>query len=220
MKRLSGLALGLSLSSLAITCGKVVIVNDGSEGGTTPTNTGGSGGFGGAQPFVFPECQYDTDCEVRNDCCDCVAAKSVPACDPVGCAPSCGNLGLTNPTARCIMGLCRPSANCDPRFAQCDALPPACESGWVPSIDANCWGPCVDPSVCLQVPSCEVCTTAGRRCAAGDALTKGQRYCFDLSPSCGDGSICDCLGGRCTGVGDDCHDSTQGADVDCPLYGP
>lgn len=102
--------------------------------------------------------------------------------------PQCGCDGVTysNPclAARASMsidhaGACRMVAgpSCDTRRVACDALPPRCVSGQVPSVAGACWGPCVPAATCTcttdaecpRVPGVsELCWVADGHC--GPAL--------------------------------------------------
>jgi hypothetical protein len=38
--------------------------------------------------------------------------------------------------------------NCDPDDVLCDAIPPACDEGEVPTVEGSCWGECIPANEC------------------------------------------------------------------------
>lgn len=45
--------------------------------------------------------------------------------------------------------------SCDARDVLCDALPPTCGEGELPSIIGSCWGPCVRATTCACTDAAE-----------------------------------------------------------------
>ena len=96
-------------------------------------------------------------------------------------------------------GQCVLNRSCDASRRTCDALPPACLDGQLPSIDdSGCWGPCLAPSECREVTSCADCANdlcvefegprITARCRARNVPCEQGSYCQCLQP-CGNGSF-------------------------------
>ncbi len=54
--------------------------------------------------------------------------------------------------------------DCDHGKVLCNALPPLCEAGTVPSVVNGCWGPCVLVTECKSVTSCSDCAAPLQTC--------------------------------------------------------
>jgi hypothetical protein len=122
-----------------------------SAGGSTATggtpNSGGTGsgsgtggvvsGTGGRDSSCPPECFVANECvaqcgdEPRNyGCCPCPAGTiNVFSCGAGGGGP--GEV-----------------VSCDPRSVTCRVATPECGEGMVPSVEGNCYGPCVPIASC------------------------------------------------------------------------
>lgn len=87
--------------------------------------------------------------------CDAIGAsgetQTVCGCDGVTYASECHAWAAG--TSAASAGACGGgAADCDLRDVLCDALPPACPSGEVPSQVGACYGPCVPVSECRGAP--------------------------------------------------------------------
>jgi hypothetical protein len=96
----------------------------------------------------------------------------------------------------------------------CNALPPECSDGDVPSVEGGCWtGICLDPSHCEQATyfGCDECGES-EACVdfswcVGDSCT-GVTTCWPYPAGCGE--VLDCACGTealCAGWGYDCYES-------------
>lgn len=92
-------------------------------------------------------------------CCRPVVGTGAVCADPRRSDEHCGRCGNRCVAGmRCVDGVCEATlADCDPSNARCDAPPPRCTTGHVPSVRAGCWGPCVPFERCLPIP----CPDAG-----------------------------------------------------------
>ena len=85
--------------------------------------------------------------------------------------------------------------DCDPAHVSCRAMPPACEPGMVPSVVADCWGPCVPEPLCAPRENGDeaLCAETGGR---WDPVGCGHLWC-GIPVDC-DAAIpgCDCGPGR------------------------
>ena len=180
------------------------------SGGTGAT--GGSGGDGG----FTGECVTDDDCELLSDCCACLSVPKdkqvkLPPCLGAPCfADMCTANGIKK--ARCSAGQCVKGFDCSSPVL-CNALPPTCVAGKVPSVAGGCWGPCVPATECASVPNCESCpkTTA---CVVKSSLSSTY-HCVNVKKGCA--LDCTCLGKMaCVGDHDICSDAAKnGAAVTC-----
>jgi hypothetical protein len=158
--------------------------------GGTPT-TGGiatTGGTGGAAA----ECTTATDCELIDDCCFCAAhGKATPS--PVCLMQECkkNQCGSPQPTPACVGGQCVLDVSCDATQVSCPAVP-ACPPGMIPTVVANCWGWCVDPTQCPSVTTCRDC--GDYPCAQLDFMSGRVTRCIRTPAVCTDSPNCSCLG--------------------------
>jgi hypothetical protein len=148
-------------------CGTDSDDTDGSTGGTSATggaSSGGSSGSGGGESAggtssgggsgesggTSGTCE---DCTLYSDCCSCLAlgpAEDPPYCDPnIAClVDQCSALRITDADLRCLSGTCSLTVNCDATQVMCDMVEPTCPAGEVPSVEDNCYGPCVAEELC------------------------------------------------------------------------
>jgi len=178
---------------------------------------GGSGGTvqtGGSGPVVG-ECKTDADCELGNSCCDCMAGPKgklqMPYCPPDPClTDQCSAKHVSQ--ARCAAGQCILGYDCDASTVFCNALPPECPAGQLPSVENGCWGPCVPADQCLSVPDCFGCPS-GTVCVVYDAWTSSH-HC--ITPPAGCATSCECLGKLvCVDGFDACAEMDDGSAVHC-----
>jgi hypothetical protein len=189
-----------------------------SSGGTSSggTSSGGTSSGGTSAAGVIGECKVDTDCELKTNCCECVAGKlgnvTQGPCDTTTCKASvCNELGVEQ--ARCIAGQCTIAANCDIDTATCKSIPPTCPAGTTVSINTfGCWGPCVPFQACAKVKDCFTCP-AGNICVVNDDFGSSH-HCVNPSPNCGGG--CDCLEPLvCIGSYTMCNEFDDGSAAHC-----
>ncbi len=193
----------------------------GSTGGTgagssgTTSGSGGSTGGGGA----LPQCQTAADCKIVDDCCTCAAwpgNQDAPACPIQDCTITACEAAEYKAEPVCEAGLCRfPKTTCDPTEVVCLAPSPACDEGFLPEVEGQCWsGACVPASACDWAPSCEACQPWDVCVATQTQL--GPVYRCEPKPwECGEGAAdCDCAGQLCQDPYDTCNPG-QGASIEC-----
>jgi hypothetical protein len=90
--------------------------------------------------------------------------------------------------------------------AVCAQTPPACSSGFVPSVVNGCWGDCVPVTRCLEVADCSWCDGV---CATSEL---GSRHCS--SNFCSGPGPCECGYSPCGGGADFCA-AESGVAVTC-----
>jgi hypothetical protein len=103
----------------------------------------------------YGECKTDDQCNVHNDCCNCLAIS--PLEDPMICEmmclqSKCQEIGFSlELEAICVNGRCVLDTNCDDSRVQCDAMTPMCDYFMVPAvaIDNSCYlGGCINEADC------------------------------------------------------------------------
>jgi len=191
----------------------------GGTGGTSGGGAGGTSGTGGSSGGwvgSVGECTADSDCELLNSCCYCLATPkgqvSPPYCEPTPCfADRCSVEGVT--TARCIAGQCTKARNCDGSQVSCEMVKPSCPEGQVPSVQDTCWGECVPVTDCAKVDTCFDCT--GPSVCVGLDAFESSYHCVNPPVSCTSG--CACLGAKaCVTPFTSCTDSIKdGSAVHC-----
>ena len=188
----------------------------GSTGGAGGSVGGAGGGSGGDYVNVVGECKVDADCALQNSCCYCKAAPtgtSAPYCEPTPCfADQCSVQGVKE--ARCIAGQCTVARDCDASKVLCNALPPTCPAGQVPSVHSGCWGECVPTTSCSFVGTCFECGP-GTACVVTDDQAGGQHHCVTPPAGCSQG--CACLADKaCIAPYTSCSDGIKdGSAVHC-----
>jgi hypothetical protein len=188
------------------------------SGGTAGQSTGGSAGASPADP----ECKNDADCQIVNDCCNCIAipkSEQPPSCGISTClVASCTPLG--NPSkAHCIAGRCSMGFDCDDSTVSCASPSPVCNPGSVPLISGNCYqGSCVPADECDHVASCSDCT--GNLVCANYATQLGpEPHCVTIPSTCGSDFTCACMGPSvCLSPFSTCSDLSglKGVGCSCP----
>jgi len=173
------------------------------DGDGDPTGDGDGDPTGDGDGDPVAECMSVEDCELVDDCCTCdvVPDGQAPPCDLQECfAPTCevefgGGPEQYYPEAACFMGACVIEAlNCNPDDVFCDIIPPPpCVDGKVRSVIANCYGPCVRPSMCETLPQ-EECgpDTCGEGFTCMISQAGGLSRCVPVVASCGEPS-CECI---------------------------
>lgn len=180
------------------------------KGGTSSAGAGNGGaagiaaaGMGGTASAAYPECETADDCFLQSDCCGC---KSVPTDGREVCGLDCDEsdpclqTGITSEDVQCANGRCVFGRSCD-GTAACPALPPECPEGEVPSVADGCWGPCLPPTECLNVGSCDDCGDAF--CVEFQAQIS-HFGCVTRVQTCDRENYCECLGvcGECSAEDD------------------
>jgi hypothetical protein len=200
--------------------GGATTTNTTSTGGQTTTTTtsqgggtggsGASGGAGGAGP-IEPECNLREDCQLVNDCCDCmgIPADVVPPSCPQQCLqPSCSAVGLNLVKSECEVGRCVLSASCNPSTVTCEVVQPSCPPGQAAAVVGTCWGGCIPTTECSEVADCSACNGPTDTCVAEETQTGRIYHCVEAPSTCTD---CACLGPSvCLEPFDTCTDIEPG----------
>lgn len=164
-------------------------------------------------------CEKDADCKLQDDCCVCAGIPN--DLDPVPCdgeckQSKCSELGIDQ--AVCRLGVCETERlSCDQNKVACDALPPDCPEGQLPTTTPACWtGNCVPAELCDVVPDCKSCP-AGHLCVQLIAFGPTETRCEPIPPACGDDPDCACAGDACPDGFALCTDQPGPAiDCECP----
>jgi hypothetical protein len=180
------------------------------EGGSAGSAAGSAGTAGGSGSAGEAECQGDGDCTVYGDCCGCWglgADEEADAC-PLNCVDSQCNAFAAPPTARCVFGRCTLDVSCDALMVTCRQAPPDCGPGMTPSVEAPCWGPCVESTECRDVTDCETCTGPEQACVYELGVV-GRAHCVEVPSECRGAVDCACMGSYC-GDFQPCMSTDQG----------
>ena len=167
------------------------------EGDPTGDGDGDPTGDGDGDADPTGECDGAEQCVLVNDCCTCdvVLVGEEPPCDVPECfAPTCDAQGFT-PEAACLVGTCSPApVSCDISQVTCEIEPPPpCEGGLVRSVNGDCYGPCVEPSVCEGLPfECDA-ATCGDGYACMTSQSGASSRCVPLPPACDGSPSCECV---------------------------
>ncbi|HEY8378351.1 MAG TPA: hypothetical protein VIK91_17765 [Nannocystis sp.] len=178
--------------------------SDGTSSGTTTT-----GGLGGP-------CEVDADCKLHDDCCSCYAIPVDQDDEQCGldCDQSmCASMGIDQ--AVCRFGVCTlEKVDCSSPVL-CDALPPVCEPGKLPSREGGCWtGYCVPAEACDKVPDCSLCPDAFM-CVEYEAWELAHA-CEPVPADCQGTPTCECAGPHaCTDGFDVCNEGKGDNDLIC-----
>jgi hypothetical protein len=194
---------GASSSSSSSSSSSTGMGGSGNSGG----EGGGFGGTGGTIVSPLPECVYDADCTLINDCCSCEGIsknETLPDCPLMGCfAPTCESIGMSIPTAVCRASHCVVNADCNQAHAQCDSIPPMCGPGTTPLVVNGCWGGCIDITECSEVGSCTQCA-ADQACVNSNTMMMPGLHCVDVPNSCNGQISCACMGENVCGFAQGC----------------
>jgi hypothetical protein len=157
--------------------------------------TSGSSSASGTTGDAVVPCTVDADCMKVEDCCTCAAieAGDPPGACKVMCDQSaCAAVGLQDTIAECRSGHCELSSTVEcSKPVACDQAPPVCESGMVPSIDGDCYGPCVSYHYCNDTAACKASCGEGWTCVTSQSGAGGG--CFPLPTACGGVATCACV---------------------------
>jgi hypothetical protein len=168
----------------------------GGTGVVAGSSSGGGAGASGSGGTGVGICILSEQCRVIDDCCTCAAIgpdESAPLC-PIDCAfGTCPRNGAGEPpSASCVAGRCVLDLSCNTRYVSCDAAPPRCPAGSVPSVAGSCWtGGCLPVTECSSVASCEVCEASGTTCINTTIGLGDSFHCVLPPPGC-DGT-CSCM---------------------------
>jgi len=165
-------------------------------------------------------CSADSDCVLVNDCCTCAAFHvddNPGMCDLACEQSSCSALNLGEVSAACVFGHCEiADVSCDPATVACDALPPECQDGWLPSVVGGCWGGCIPAQHCDVVPDCGSCPD-DETCIEHSIGFGGLVYtCRPIAPECDGTPSCACMPGVCDRGADTCVDGKGTISCACP----
>ncbi len=218
---------GKSDSDAASTGGAAGSAGSGGGAGTAGSGGGGSGGGAGSGGSAGSgqQCTDASQCKLFSDCCTCMALgpgdPEPPACLATCLQDSCSAMGVTSGQASCAVGKCVVGFDCDAGQVFCNALPPVCEAGSVPSVNGGCWGPCVPATQCASVPSCLDCVGPLTTCVSIDTqgAESGTHHCVDVPKGCEGNPTCSCMGASvCTGLYSACQDLSglPGMVCSCP----
>lgn len=170
----------------------------GTETSTTGTETSttgpGPGTTGGGMPGGA--CATDKDCVLHSDCCDCFATTkpdASPICDQDCNQPMCELQAISQ--AICRFGTCvTEKVGCNPLKVACDAEPPTCPMGQLPSVKDKCWtGQCVAAISCDIVIGCDLCPD-NFMCVYMDEPFPWPPTCEPIPPECDAKIECECAG--------------------------
>ena len=180
-----------------------------STGGSGTGGAAGTPATGGSSGTVgTPECSAAGECTLFSDCCSCMAlapGESAPTCLADCDTDRCTAMGITDANVACTAGSCNAGIDCTGEVL-CDALPPTCKPGEVPSVRNGCWGGCVPATECAEVSGCAECT--GSTLCVTKAALLSTSHCVNIPSACQTDQSCDCLGpALCTEPQEQC---TQG----------
>jgi hypothetical protein len=188
--------------------------NGGASGASGASGGAGTGGASGAAGSAsIAECQLAEDCVRVTDCCSCTAEPkngSRPMCDLACTEDACFRMGIAPEDVSCAFGRCVFDLSCDASEVTCPAATPTCDGGWVPSVRNSCWGPCVAPTECRRVSSCDTCEATDALCVRSDLVVPSVG-CVEPR-DCQTGSLCECLD-ACGGLG--CSETESGVGCFC-----
>lgn len=196
--------------------------------GTTDTTGQTDTGSTTGEP-VGATCEQDSDCKLYTDCCTCdVLAndEAPPPCAIQECfVEVCATLDIGQQAPVCRFGRCTfAKVTCNPSAVICDAAPPNCPVGQLPSVNGDCWsGQCTPVEACDWAPDCAACATDPFDplvCVL--KLQKGPfNVCEPKPVGCGDAPEIDCACGAeicdASPPHTECHDQVPGIQCECPF---
>ncbi len=196
--------------------GNVVTGGSPTIGGANDTGgigfSGGAAGVGGAQPtggstyintLPIPggPCRTASDCKMVSTCCDCdVFTINDPSggCSMDCIQNKCEKLGIAASEVACVAGRCVFARSCNTQAVTCPSVPPQCPTGQVPSVDGNCYGPCLPIGNCAGVSSCDTCKSVGLACVTNEILSLNPLqnpdiHCVSTPTECAQNPTCSCM---------------------------
>ncbi|HEY8379218.1 MAG TPA: hypothetical protein VIK91_22145 [Nannocystis sp.] len=206
------------------TTGETTTSSTGETTGETTTSSTGTTG----EPVGFT-CEQDSDCQVHTDCCTCdVLAKDElpPPCGIMECLIDvCSTLDIGAGQAVCRFGRCTfEKVNCNPAQVLCDALPPNCPPGQLPSVSGACWsGQCAPVEACDWAPDCATCQIDVDPLVCVFKLDPKNPFhvCEPKPADCGDAPEIDCGCGaeicEASPPYTSCEDQVPGIACECPF---
>ncbi|MGC4089843.1 MAG: hypothetical protein QM756_18545 [Polyangiaceae bacterium] len=191
----------------ALGTGGVTAAGGSSSGGTASggaaaggSSSGGAaaGGAasGGATSVGGGLCTTNSDCQLSSDCCNCSAigpGETVAPCKLLCIQSACAAKSITSDEVRCVSGRCVLARSCNLSAVACDALPPTCAAGQVPSVLGGCYGPCIPVGECSEVNSCNDCAANGLVCVTDDSQLGPIRHCVNVPSACNGQPTCACM---------------------------
>lgn len=123
-------------------------------------------------------------CTLRPSASECAAldGPAVCGCDGVTYDNECFAWAAGQSAIR--VGACD-AVDCDESHALCDAIPPICPAGQVPSVVGGCWGPCVPTSSCTDTGDCRTWGCgAGQSCEVCLAEDGAVYVCIPDGAAC------------------------------------
>jgi hypothetical protein len=149
------------------------------------------------------------------DCCTCAATPKgigLASCPAMCTKDACAANQIQPSEVTCSFGRCVIARSCNSTRATCPAQVPNCPAGTIPSVLDSCWGPCLPPTECRDVATCNSCG-AGSVCVTNDDV--GGRFigCVAPAPDCRAGNYCTCLG-ACVSA---CGETDAGVGCFCPV---
>lgn len=181
---------------------------------------GGSGVGGTGAGSTVAECTSSDQCTLHNDCCSCIGiapGETPPDCSDISCLIStCESLGHDGLTPSCEAGRCVAGFPCDTTPVTCEQAPPACQPGHTPSVDGDCYGPCVAANECATVTNCQDCNAAGHACVVENTQLGPRYHCVTVPTSCMGDVTCNCLGSSvCVAPYDQCVEQNGALNCNC-----
>jgi hypothetical protein len=184
------------------------------EGGSTSTDAGaggstsaGSTSLGGFTSSGEAECELPDDCQIVETCCGCFPAPvgtEIPECDEICEQSACSARGFSAPVASCRGNRCVFDVSCDRSLVTCRVAEPTCPEGLIPSVHESCWGPCVDPTECAEVGSCDDCpATPNQLCVPDGSTPEPAFYCVEITSHCAEDPTCACVDACWSACGDE-----------------
>ena len=179
------------------------VVGGGGQGGTAQGGAGGGAGGQGGSPVAQAECASADNCQLVNDCCNCLgwpANEPTPPCNIPNCLiATCTALGDPLPVIECQAGRCVTGFDCDHNLVVCLSPEPVCAAGETASVVGACWGHCVPSAECSYVSDCAQCTASSQVCVHVSVGPIERLHCVDRPPECSNGPSCACMGASVCG---------------------